>query len=289
MARTETVARSDSTTDRIDYVWGKDISGTLDGAAGIGGLLYVKLNGAIFVPFYDAYGNVMEYRAADCSLAASYVYDAFGRTISQSGPLADAFRFRHATKCFDVETCLYYYGYRFYSVIVRRWLTRDPKAEMASHNLYLFDSNNPNVCYDLLGMYILSYHNFGDPPHSGWGPQTDAFFSAKFKVPFARQINYAGGKIGYKVEFKPKESLFEIYLRKSFTFNAINDELDHLRCALLYEYGLDQFKIAVEKIHECPDVAARKYEDAETELGRAQDECEKCNNALDRKGGPHGH
>ena len=30
-----------STTDRIDYVWGKNISGTLDGAAGIGGLLYV--------------------------------------------------------------------------------------------------------------------------------------------------------------------------------------------------------------------------------------------------------
>ena len=28
----ETVVRPDSVTDRIDYVWGKDISGTLDGA-----------------------------------------------------------------------------------------------------------------------------------------------------------------------------------------------------------------------------------------------------------------
>ena len=54
----ETIVRPDSTTDRIDYVWGKDISGTIDGAAGIGGLLYVKVNGAVFVPFYDAYGNV---------------------------------------------------------------------------------------------------------------------------------------------------------------------------------------------------------------------------------------
>ena len=35
--------------------------------------------------------------------------------------------------------------------------------------------------------------------------------------------------------------------------------------------------------------AAKKYEDAETELGRAQDECLKCNKALDRPGGPHGH
>ena len=36
----ETVVRPDSTTDGIDFVWGKDISGSLDGAAGIGGLLY---------------------------------------------------------------------------------------------------------------------------------------------------------------------------------------------------------------------------------------------------------
>ena len=64
MARTEIIVRPDSTTDRIDYVWGKDISGSLDGAAGIGGLLYVKVNGAIYVPFYDAYGNVMGYFAA---------------------------------------------------------------------------------------------------------------------------------------------------------------------------------------------------------------------------------
>ena len=29
----ETISRSGGSTDRIDYVWGKDISGTLDGAA----------------------------------------------------------------------------------------------------------------------------------------------------------------------------------------------------------------------------------------------------------------
>ena len=61
----ETVVRSDATVDRIDYVWGKDISGAPDGAAGISGLLYVKFNGAIYVPFYDAYGNVMGYRLAE--------------------------------------------------------------------------------------------------------------------------------------------------------------------------------------------------------------------------------
>ena len=42
----------------------------------------------------DANGNVV----------AAYTYNAFGRTISQSGPLADVFRHRFSTKYFDVET-----------------------------------------------------------------------------------------------------------------------------------------------------------------------------------------
>ena len=87
----EIVVRPDSTTDRIDYVWGKDIPGSLDGAAGIGGLLYVKINGAIYVPFYDTYGNVMGYRDAEGNTVAECVYDAFGRTVAQNGTMVNMF------------------------------------------------------------------------------------------------------------------------------------------------------------------------------------------------------
>ena len=59
----------------------------------------------------------------------AYTYDAFGRTISQSGPLADVFRHRFSSKYFDMETGLYYYGRRFYSPVLRRWLNRDPIGE----------------------------------------------------------------------------------------------------------------------------------------------------------------
>ena len=148
----ETVVRPDSTTDRIDYVWGKDISGTLDGAAGIGGLLYVKLNGgAIYVPFYDAYGNVMGYWDAEGNVVASYTYDAFGRTVTQNGTMADMFTMRYSTKYYEAEAGLYYYGKRYYSPAWRRWLTRDPIGEEGGANLYGFCGNCAVSNYDIDG------------------------------------------------------------------------------------------------------------------------------------------
>ena len=50
------------------------------GAGGVGGLLYVKINGAIYVPWYDAYGNVMGYWDAEGHVVAEYTYDFDGST-----------------------------------------------------------------------------------------------------------------------------------------------------------------------------------------------------------------
>lgn len=97
----------------------------------------------------------MEYRAADGSLVASYAYDAFGRTIAQSGSLADTFRHRHATKFFEPETGFYYYGYRHYVPSLARWLTTDPIEEDGGLNLYAFCANNALSRWDAQGQ------NFG--------------------------------------------------------------------------------------------------------------------------------
>ena len=69
-------------------------------------------------------------RQADCSrtravIQAEYTYDAFGKLIASSGSMADAFSFRYSTKYIDPETGFYYYGYRFYSPDLMRWITRD--------------------------------------------------------------------------------------------------------------------------------------------------------------------
>ncbi len=58
--------------DVIEYHWGKDLSGTIGGAGGVGGLLYVKINGVIYVPWYDAYGNILGYWDAEGHVVARF-------------------------------------------------------------------------------------------------------------------------------------------------------------------------------------------------------------------------
>ena len=149
----ETVAKPGGATDRIEYHWGKDLSGTLDGAAGVGGLLYVKRNGEIYVPFYDAYGNVMGYWDEQGNVVAEYAYDAFGRTVAKNGTMADVFSIRYSTKYYDAETGMYYYGRRFCLLALCRWLTRDPIEEQGGVNLYAFCANSAICRIDPLGAF----------------------------------------------------------------------------------------------------------------------------------------
>ena len=148
----EHIVRPNSTTSEVEYVWGKDVSGTRDGAAGIGGLLYLKLDGVIYVPWCDAYGNIIGYYDVQGNVVAIYTYDTFGNIISQSGAMIDVFAFRFSTKYFDADCGLYYYGYRHYKPLILRWLTEDPLEENGWVNLYAFNSNSPVHVVDILGL-----------------------------------------------------------------------------------------------------------------------------------------
>jgi RHS repeat-associated protein len=132
----------------IDYIWGNDISGAREGACGIGGLLYLKRNGVVYIPFYDAYGNVLGYTDAHGNVVAEYTYDPFGNIVGKSGAMSDDFAFRFSTKYYDIELDLYYYTYRYYNPQLMRWLTEDPIAEDGGLNLYGFCCNNPVCRYD---------------------------------------------------------------------------------------------------------------------------------------------
>ena len=136
----------------VQYFWGLDLSDTLQGAGGVGGLLAVSRNGQLYFPTFDNNGNVTKYIDESGNIVAAYEYDDFGRIIFQSRPLADFFRHRFSTKYFDADCGLYYYGYRHYKPQIMCWMTEDPLEESGWMNLYAFNSNSPVHMFDALGL-----------------------------------------------------------------------------------------------------------------------------------------
>ncbi|MBP7431007.1 MAG: RHS repeat-associated core domain-containing protein [Candidatus Hydrogenedentes bacterium] len=148
------IAETDGTTAKR-YVWGLDLSGSLQGAGGIGGLLSVSVAGGgdpgIFAPAYDANGNISEYVSlANGAIASHREYDAFGRVIGSTGAAPSAFGF--STKYTDAGTGLLYYGYRYYAPWMGRWLSRDPIGERGGRNLFVFCRNNALTGFDPFGL-----------------------------------------------------------------------------------------------------------------------------------------
>ena len=129
------------------------MSGSMQGAGGVGGLLAVQMGSAWYFPFYDNNGNITAYADETGAIVAEYTYDAFGRTISTTGLLADTFRHRFSTKYYDTETDFYYYSYRFYAPELMRWLNRDPIEEQGGKNVYCFVGNRALVNSDKLGLW----------------------------------------------------------------------------------------------------------------------------------------
>ena len=140
------------------YVWGLDLSQRVQGAGGIGGLLLQDTGTKTRLYTYEANGNVGQLvDGTTGAVVAHYAYDPFGTTLTASGTAADANPFRFSTKYTDDDTGLLYYGYRFYSPTLGRWLTRDPIHERGGINLYAFVLNRPNNFIDVLGLE--AYYN----------------------------------------------------------------------------------------------------------------------------------
>ena len=148
--------RETAGTNVTQYVWGLDLSQTLQGAGGVGGLLSVAVAGGgdpgRYFPAYDANGNVTDYVNSSGSIVARYEYDPFGGMTYQTGTLAEQFVYRFSTKYWDAETALYYYGYRYYSPELGRWVNRDPIGERGGRNLMANMLNNTPNKVDIHGL-----------------------------------------------------------------------------------------------------------------------------------------
>jgi RHS repeat-associated protein len=154
------------------YTRGKDLSGSLEGAGGIGGLLARTDNTSIPAvnSYYhsDANGNVTMLINSSNAIVAKYLYDAFGNILSKSGLLADANLYRFSSKEFHPNSGLVYYLYRYYDASLQRWPNRDPIEEDGGINLYEFVANSPISEWDFLGLQFTGGWP-GRPPNFGCG------------------------------------------------------------------------------------------------------------------------
>ena len=143
------------------FTWGLDLSGSMQGAGGVGGLLsmtvYSGTNAGTYFYCYDGNGNVAALVSATSgAIAAQYEYGPFGEVIRATGPMAKVNPFMFSTKFYDWETGLYYYGARYYNPSTGRWPSRDPIEERGGKNLYAFVGNAPLNMVDTNGLGELS-------------------------------------------------------------------------------------------------------------------------------------
>ena len=170
--------RDGSNNPLVAYTRGSDLSGSFEGAGGIGGLLARSHQYSSGTPtnhnYYhaDGNGNITYMVNSSQSMVASYRYDPFGNTISSSGALASANVYRFSSKELIGALGLYYYGYRFYDPNLQRWPNRDPLFEEEGFgtlhkvaaksdagvfihegvNLYAYVQNDPTMAVDPFGL-----------------------------------------------------------------------------------------------------------------------------------------
>ncbi len=118
-----------------EYTWGAN------SGAGIGGLLSLRQGGKNYFPLYDGKGNVTAIIDSSQAIVATYGYDPFGILLKKTGSLDQPYQF--STKPYESGSGLSYFGYRFYSASLGRWMTRDPLGEEEGLNLYEYVLNNP--------------------------------------------------------------------------------------------------------------------------------------------------
>ncbi len=147
------------------WAWGPDLSGVPGGAGGAGGIGGLAVYSDDSVPpdtgayqgpmlaVFDGQGNVTRLCKSDGGVAANYEYGPFGECRSITGVQGNRNAIRWSSKFTDSETGLVYYGFRYYSPDMGRWISRDPIGERSHCNRFATNSNRPIDRSDPFGLW----------------------------------------------------------------------------------------------------------------------------------------
>ena len=262
-----------------DYVWGLDLNGTLQGAGGVGGLLAVVrsdcaatnsafciLHSALYLPTYDANGNVSEYIDESGEVVAHYDYSPFGETLIETGDLASTFTHRFSTKPWCPVTGLYEYQMRKYRPGIGRWQSRylafSADASNPDSNLYILPTKiviDLSYDYTYRGKKLATTH-FTMPlkyqPDSGCGSCVRASLSIQPEIYIEYFIDPSHEKYDYvkRHEFHHfvdalcsagamEQVLDELDFGKCVTFSCLNAKLRYAEAIhelIVTQYNIDQ-------------------------------------------------
>src|SRR6266540_2284801 len=216
----------------ISYTRGTDLSGTREGAGGIGGLLARTDHGQLTTgngqphAFYhaDGNGNVTALVNDKQLIVARYTYDPFGSILAKSGPLADANTYRLSSQEYHQPSGLSLYLYRAYDPNLQRFINRDPIEEEGGINLYAYVFNDPINEWDDFGLDGVGHHYCPSPVRRDplWTDQGRAYIEASTSgaYPEAKGAhNFSNGHYDYNEAVK---ELWEKYKKEKEFDNKSN-------------------------------------------------------------------
>ena len=107
----------------------------------------------------DGLGSVTELSDMTGFVSRTYVYDAFGNVVEETGALENPYTY--TGREFDVETNLYFYRARYYDATVGRFLQEDAFSGAItappSLNRYPYVANNPVNVFDPSGNFVWNF------------------------------------------------------------------------------------------------------------------------------------
>jgi len=121
--------------------------------AEIGASVAIELEGTLYIPIHDPYGNVATLLDLNGNVATGYRYTAFGEE-EISGKSTNSWRY--SSKRVDPETGFIYFGRRYYMPSIGRWLTPDPLWYADGPNLYAYVHNRPLNSIDPDGQFAMA-------------------------------------------------------------------------------------------------------------------------------------
>ena len=148
----------------------------------------IETGDAVYAPIHDVQGNIMSLVNIETREVIKLNWaDPYGQGISEDAPTPWIF----AGKNYDQEAGVVYFGARYYSPELTRWLTTDPLEQ--SKDLYEFCLSNPLKYVDLDGQWAFTLGGVA------WG--AGAVFTSPFWGPYAiaAGTGAAAGYLGYKM------------------------------------------------------------------------------------------